>query len=60
MAKQNNYKIIEEPVNFNKRLYGEAKGGGGSIKNRIALINRTFKYILKLREKIDHSKQSEH
>ena len=56
MAKQNNYKIIEEAVNFNKRQYGEAKGGGGSIKNRIALIKRTFKYILKLREKIDHSK----
>ena len=56
LNKNNPERIIEEAVNFNKRQYGEAKGGGGSIKNRIALIKRTFKYILKLREKIDHSK----
>ena len=31
---------------------GEAKGGGGSWKNRIKLIKRTFQYILKLKESL--------
>lgn len=44
-------KIIEIPVFFNKRIYGEAKGGG-SFKTRINLIKRTFKYIFELRKKI--------
>ena len=30
---------------FKDQQYGEAKGGGGSIRNRIALIKRTIKYI---------------
>ena len=39
------------PVYFNKRLHGEAKGGG-SFKTRIKLIKRTFKYIFELRTKL--------
>lgn len=50
-AKIKQYEIISIPVFFNKRLYGEAKGGG-SIKTRIKLIKRTFKYIIELSRKI--------
>ena len=45
MAKKLNYSILEFPVFFNKRLYGEAKGGG-SIKTKLKLSVRTFSYIL--------------
>ena len=48
-AKKHGYKILSIPVYFSKRLHGEAKGGGGSWKNRIKLIKRTFKYILDLK-----------
>lgn len=48
-AKYNGCKILEIPVVFADRIHGEAKGGGGSWKNRYRLIRRTFKYILKLR-----------
>jgi polyisoprenyl-phosphate glycosyltransferase len=48
-AKKNNYTIHTFDVDFKKRKFGEAKGGGGSIKNRITLIKRTFKYIIDLR-----------
>jgi len=50
-AKKNDYKILEIPVIFAKRLHGEAKGGG-SWKTRIKLIKRTLKYIFELRKKI--------
>jgi glycosyltransferase involved in cell wall biosynthesis len=33
------------PVVFADRMHGEAKGGGGSWKNRIKLIKRTLNYI---------------
>ena len=39
------------PVYFNKRKFGEAKGGG-SFKGKIKLIKRTFSYIHKLRLQI--------
>ena len=48
-AKTNGYTIMNIPVYFAKRIYGEAKGGGGGWRNRIRLIKRTFKYILKLK-----------
>ena len=48
-AKRLNYEIISFPVIFKNRLFGSAKGGGGSFKNKLRLIKRTFKYILKLR-----------
>lgn len=44
-------KIIEVPVYFKKRLHGIAKGGG-SLKTRIKLIQRTLLYIIKLKDKI--------
>lgn len=47
-AKKNGYRILEIPVDFKKRLYGEAKGGG-SIIGKYKLIKRTFSYILKLK-----------
>ncbi|MCS7005861.1 MAG: glycosyltransferase family 2 protein [Cytophagales bacterium] len=50
-AKKNGYTILEIPVFFNKRIYGEAKGGG-SFKTRIKLIKRTWKYIFELAKKL--------
>ena len=45
MAKKLKYSIIDFPVFFNKRIHGEAKGGG-SIKTKLKLSIRTFSYIL--------------
>ncbi|MDA0772648.1 MAG: glycosyltransferase family 2 protein [Cyanobacteria bacterium] len=42
-----NCKIITIPVYFNKRMHGEAKGGG-SWSGRIKLIKRTVAYIFEL------------
>lgn len=39
------------PVFFNKRLHGEAKGGG-SFKTRLKLIDRTFRYIWHLKQRL--------
>ena len=39
--------LVEIPVFFNKRMHGEAKGGG-SFKTRIKLIKRTWAYIFEL------------
>lgn len=45
--------ILDFPVFFLPRLYGEAKGGSGSsFKTRIKLIKRTFKYIFELRSRL--------
>lgn len=53
LAKKNGMNIIELPVYFRKRLYGEAKGGGGSsLKTRIKLVQRTFAYIFKIKREI--------
>ena len=41
-------RIIEIPVYFEKRIYGEAKGGG-SFKTRMKLVKRTFAYIFELK-----------
>lgn len=48
-AKAHGYAIHTVPVYFKKRIHGEAKGGGGGWRMRIKLIQRTFKYILELR-----------
>lgn len=37
--------VIEFPVYFKKRIFGEAKGGGGSISQRFKIIKRTIKFI---------------
>lgn len=47
-AKTEGYRIVEVPVFFPDRIYGESKGGG-SWRTRIKLIQRTFIYILELR-----------
>jgi glycosyltransferase involved in cell wall biosynthesis len=46
-------KIVDFPVFFLPRLYGEAKGGSGSsLKVRFKLIKRTLKYIFELKTKL--------
>lgn len=53
LAKKNKINITELPVDFHKRQFGEAKGGGGSsLKTRLRLIKRTFTYIFKLKREI--------
>lgn len=52
-AKKNNVQVVEFPVTFLNRIYGEAKGGSGSSVNvRLRLIKRTIAYILKLRSEL--------
>ena len=51
IASKKGYTLREFPVYFTPRLRGEAKGGGGSVKNRWKLIRRTLAYILELRER---------
>ena len=47
-AHKNNFSVIEIPVEFKNRVFDEAKGGG-SLKGKIKLIIRTFRYIIKIR-----------
>lgn len=47
MAKRSRLSILTIPVIYKVRLAGEAKGGG-SLKNKFKLTQRTFNYILKL------------
>lgn len=48
-ARKMHYDIVDFPVLFKKRLYGEAKGGG-SIKTKLKLSIRTFAYILDIKK----------
>ena len=48
LAKKNNYSFKTIDVNFGKRIFGTAKGGGGSLIRKIKLSLKTFLYILKL------------
>jgi len=50
--KSKNIKVNSFPVLFNKREYGEAKGGG-TFKGKINLIIRTLKYIHKLKRNLN-------
>ncbi|WP_176086407.1 glycosyltransferase family 2 protein [Martelella sp. HB161492] len=50
-AVTNGYKILEVPVFFAERRFGEAKGGG-NWKTRIKLIRRTFAYIFEFRDSL--------
>ena len=52
-AKQENFNIETFDVKFKKRLYGQAKGGGGSFINRIKLIKRTITYINNLKKDLN-------
>jgi len=55
IAKKTKMNIVEMPVYFKDRLYGEAKGGGGSsIWTRIQVIKRTLKYIVKLNSQMKY------
>ena len=51
-AKIHNLKILEYPVRFGKRLYGEAKGGGGTLRGKWKLICRTWNYMIKLKQNL--------
>ena len=58
LAKKNRLSLKELTVDFNKRLLGEAKGGGGSsIKVKLKLLKRTFAYIFKLKKEIKLEKR---
>jgi len=52
IAKKYRFQILEHPVKFDKRIHGEAKGGG-TIKGKIKLIIRTFRYIIKLKRELN-------
>ncbi len=58
LAQKKGYRIHEIPVEFKVRVHGEAKGGGGSIKNRWKLIQRTFKYIMELNRRLNASSEA--
>ena len=50
-AKKSGYRIHTIPVDFKARLAGESKGGSGSsLKTRLKLIHRTWKYIHTLKK----------
>jgi glycosyltransferase involved in cell wall biosynthesis len=51
-ARVNKYQILEHHVNFGKRLYGESKGGG-TLKGKLRLIQRTWKYMIKLKSELE-------
>jgi dolichol-phosphate mannosyltransferase len=51
-ASLHGYTILEYPVHFGKRLYGESKGGG-SLKGKWKLIRRTLSYMLKLKHDLE-------
>lgn len=51
-AKVKGLRIQTIPVIFADRVHGEAKGGGGSWKNRIKLIRRTLNYIQETAKKL--------
>ena len=50
-ANKLDYTILEYPVRFKKRLYGESKGGG-TIKGKI-MTKRTLSYIIQIKKKIE-------
>jgi glycosyltransferase involved in cell wall biosynthesis len=49
-ARKNKYEILEYPVTFSKRLYGEAKGGG-TLKGKWKLIKRTWAHMNEIKNK---------
>lgn len=50
--KTNKIKIRSFPVSFEKRKFGEAKGGG-SFKGKLKLIKRTLIYVNKLKKEVN-------
>ena len=51
-AQVHKYQILEHHVNFGKRLFGESKGGG-TLKGKLRLIQRTWKYMIKLKRELE-------
>ena len=51
-ARVEKYQILEHHVNFGKRLFGESKGGG-TLKGKLRLIQRTWKYMIKLKRELE-------
>jgi len=51
-ARVHKYQILEHHVNFGKRLFGESKGGG-TLKGKLRLIQRTWKYMIKLKRELE-------
>ena len=51
-ARVQKYQILEHHVNFGKRFYGESKGGG-TLKGKLRLIQRTWKYMIKLKRELE-------
>lgn len=47
-ARKHKITILNVPVHFNHRLYGEAQGLGGSLKNKLRLIRRAVRYIYRM------------
>ena len=52
MARSHNLSVVEHPVRFHDRRYGEAKGGGSS-RGKLRLILRSWSYILRLKRRLD-------
>lgn len=53
LARTSGHAIATIPVLFGRRLHGEAKGGGGgSLRTRLKLIDRTWRYIFRLRSRV--------
>ena len=50
LANRHGSSIHSIPVYFKERIYGQAKGGGGSWRVRVKLIKRTAAYIMRLRK----------
>jgi polyisoprenyl-phosphate glycosyltransferase len=48
--KKQNVRINSIPVYFDKRLHGEAKGGGSSFFGKMRVIINTIKYVHKLKK----------
>ena len=46
------YQSLKHHVNFEKRLFGESKGGG-TPKGKLRLIQRTWKYMIKLKRELE-------
>ena len=42
--------VLDFPVLFPKRPYGQSKGGGGSLKRRLSIIKKTLCYLFKLKK----------
>jgi glycosyltransferase involved in cell wall biosynthesis len=51
LAKRENLHILEQPVLFARRQFGAAKGGG-TLRGKIKLVIRTWKYIFALKMKL--------